>query len=315
MSKNFKVHVLGSSAAIPTSLRHTSAQLVNYHNKYFLLDCAEGTQMQLRRMRLPMMKINHIFISHLHGDHYLGLPGLLFSFHLLGRKKTLHIYAPKGMQEIIDLQYRISELTPSFAIKYHVVEKARQPLYDDNDLTIESIEMWHRLPAYGFLIKEKAALKNIDKKALDKYDIPISAFNKIKKGEDLVLPNGERVPNTQLTLPPAPGRSYAFCSDTGFTDQYVEQIMHADLLYHEATFLNDKEEIAREKTHCTARQAAEIAKMAKVKKLMLGHYSARYDDTDPFREEASQVFENSIVAIEGMCVDINQAESAEKPAS
>ncbi len=306
MNHSFKVHILGSSAAIPTSTRLTSSQLINYHNKFMLIDCAEGTQMQLRRFHLPMLKINHIFISHLHGDHYLGLPGLIFSMHLLGRKKKLHVYSPPGVKEIIELQYSISKLEPGFDIQYHIITKGKQLLYSDNHISIETIEMHHRLPTYGFLIKEKPAERNIIKEAIDQYHIPIELLPGIKKGKDFLTLDGEIIPNENITLSPAPPRVYACCSDTGYIDNYINEITNADLLYHEATFLHDKADIAKEKTHCTALQAATIASKANVKKLMLGHYSARYDELSLFVEEAQKVFKNTILAEEGLIIDIEQ---------
>ncbi len=304
MRPAFNIHILGASAATPTSLRHTTAQLVHCHNKYYLLDCAEGTQMQLRKMKMPLMKINHIFISHLHGDHYLGLPGLLFTLHLLGRKQKLHIYSPAGLKEIIDLQYEITQLTPSFPIDFHVIDKGKKMIFENNDITVETIEMWHQLPAYGFLIKEKPGLKNIRKDAIDKYGISVPDIQRIKAGKDLRLDSGQVIPNVELTFPPTPPRSYAFCSDTGYTENFLDQIKGVDLLYHEATFLHDKKEIAREKTHSTAIEAATLARKAQVKQLMLGHYSARYDDNIVFSQEAKTVFENTILADEGMRVEI-----------
>ncbi len=309
MSNSFKIHILGSSAAIPTSLRHTSAQLVHYYNKYMLIDCAEGAQIQMRRMHLPLMKINHIFISHLHGDHYLGLPGLIFTMHLLGRKRKLHVYSPEGLKEIIELQYSISRLEPGFEIEYHIIGHGKQLLYEDNDLRVESIEMMHRLPAYGFLFEERPGLRNIIKEAISKYDIPVEKMQKLKSGKDLQLPDGTVIDNKQITTPPSPPRIYACCSDTGFTNQYIDQIKNADLLYHEATFLHDKADIAKEKTHCTALQAATIAREAGVKRLMLGHYSARYDELSLFVEEAQKVFQNTILAEEGSTIDIPAAKT------
>jgi len=318
MSIPFKVHVLGSSAAIPTSTRFTTAQLVNYRNKNFLLDCAEGTQIQLRRQHLPFLKIDHILISHLHGDHYLGLPGLIFTMHLLGRKKRLHVYAPEGLREIIELQYKITQLEPGFRIEYHLINHAGQLLYEDSFISIQTIGMLHRLPSYGFLFREKPPLLNIRKEAIDQYNISITDIQRIKKGEDLLLPGGEKIPNYDLTLPPVKARSYAFCSDTGFTDSYIHQIKNVDLLYHEATFLHDKADIAMEKTHCTALQAATIAQKAEVRQLMIGHFSARYDELSLFTQEAKTVFSNTILAEEGTIVEIEQVnlrdnQSEEKP--
>lgn len=301
----FQTYILGCSAATPTSEKHTTAQMLQYNNKYFLLDCSEGSQKQIRRMKLPMMKIDHIFISHLHGDHYLGLAGLLFSLHLLGRTKKLHIYSPEGLQEIIDLQFKVCNLIPSYETIFHVLTQGEEVIYEDKNLTIETIAMAHRLKAFGFLIKEKLKEPNIRKEALNKYNIPIEAFNRIKQGEGLKLPDGTLVSHEELTLPPAPPRSYAFCSDTGYTETYLHQIKGANLLYHEATFLKDKADIAREKTHCTTIEAATIARKAKVKKLVMGHYSARYKDLELFEQEAQTVFKNSLLAEEGMCISID----------
>lgn len=304
MSRIFNVHILGCSAATPTSLRHTTAQLLQYHNKFFLLDCAEGTQMQLRRMRLPMMRIDNIFISHLHGDHYLGLPGLLFSYHLLGRKKKLNIYAPKGLQEIIDIQFAISKLTPAYQIEYHEISAGGKEIYEDKTLAVETLEMMHRLPTFGFMFREKAAARNMRKEAILRYAIPVEEMANIKAGKDFVTHGGEVIENEKITTAPPTPRSYAFCSDTGYTEQFLDQIRNVDLLYHEATFLQDKADIAREKFHSTTLEAATLAQKAKVKKLMLGHYSARYDDMEMFADEAKTIFPNTILAEEGLKVEV-----------
>ncbi len=306
MRKLFQTHILGCSAATPTSLRHTTAQLLQYHNKNFLLDCAEGAQKQLRRLRLPMMKIDHIFISHLHGDHYLGLPGLLFSYHLLGRDRKLHIYSPPGLQEIIELQFKASKHVPAYIIEFHEITEGKQIIYEDKHLSVETMEMWHRLPTFGYLFREKPALPNMSKEAIALYDIPVEQINNIKAGKDFTTPQGEVIPNEKLITPAPLPRSFAFCSDTGYTEQYLEQISGVDLLYHEATFLQDKAAIAREKTHCTTFEAATIAAKAQVKQLMLGHYSARYDDMALFEKEARSVFPNTLLAQEGMKIVVGE---------
>lgn len=306
--RTFEVHILGSSAATPTSLRHTSAQALKFHNSWFLLDCAEGTQMQLRRYKIPLMRIHHIFISHLHGDHYLGLPGLLFSMHLLGRKAPLHVYSPAGLQEIIGVQYRVSGLIPSFETVFHEVAEGRQPVYEDADLLVESLEMEHRIPCFGFLFREKPLKRNIKKDSIGKYGIPVGQMPDIKKGGDLLLEDGTVVPNLEITSAPPRARSYAFCSDTSYTEKFLPQVMGVDLLYHEATFLHDKADIAREKTHSTTKEAAALACKAGVRQLMLGHYSARYRDMDIFLREARQVFPNTILAEEGRVVNIGTAD-------
>jgi len=304
MAELFQTTILGSSAAIPTSLRHTSAQVVQYHNQRFLLDCAEGTQMQLRRLKLPLMKMDHIFISHLHGDHYLGLPGLLFTYHLLGRENTLHVYAPPGMQQIIDLQYELSQLKPSFDIRYHDLTRGQEQVYEDDRLSIETIEMAHRIPTFGFLLREKPRPRNIRKRAIRRFNIPQERMQAIKSGEDFVTESGQVVPNKEITIDPPLPRSYAFCSDSLYTESFLDQIKGVDLLYHEATFMHDKVAIAHEKTHATTIEAATLAKKAGAEKLLLGHYSARYKELDAFKKEAATVFPNTLLAEEGDVIAI-----------
>ncbi len=306
MRTKFQITILGSSAATPTSLRHTTAQALHFHNRLFLLDCAEGTQMQMRRFKLPMMKFDHIFISHLHGDHYLGLPGLLFSYHLLGRDKDLHIFSPPGLKEIVEVQFRISGLKPVFNIVYHELTKAGEIIYEDPYLSVETLEMEHRLPTYGFLFREKTLERNIKKESITRHNIPIEAIPGIKKGEDFVTPSGKVIPNSRITISPPNPRSYAFCGDTAYTEKFLEQIKGIDLLYHEATFLHDKAEIAREKTHSTTLEAATLARKAGVKKLLLGHYSARYKEMEGFAREAREVFPNTTLAEEGDTVQVGE---------
>ena len=305
MGELFQIKILGASAAVPTSLRHTTTQVLQYGNKRFLLDCAEGAQMQIRRNKVPLMKINHIFISHLHGDHYLGLPGLLFTKHLLGRTKKLHVYSPPGLREIIELQYRISELKPSFEIEYHVIEKGDKLIFEDNHMKVFTLEMKHRIPTFGFLFVEKEKERNIIKRKITKHQIPVEEIPRIKKGADFVTKQGDVIPNSELTLPPPSIRKYAFCSDTAYTENFLDQIRGVDLLYHEATFLHDKAEIAREKMHTTTIEAASLAKKAGAGKLLLGHYSARYKELDDFLKEAKSVFPNTIIAEEGEDIQIS----------
>ena len=304
MQKTFQITILGSSAATPTSLRHTTAQLLHYHNKRFLLDCAEGTQMQLRRYKISVMGINHIFISHLHGDHYLGLAGLLFSMHLLGRKKDIHIYSPPGLQQIIRLQYEVSNLKPMFEAIFHEVTHGKKLLHEDRHVTVESIAMEHRIPCYGYLFREKPSDRNIKKEAIQTYNIPVSHMKQIKRGMDFLTPAGTVIPNSALTYEPPTPRSYAFCSDTGYTESFLEQIRGVDVMYHEATFLKDRAEVAREKTHSTTVEAATIARKAGAGKLLMGHYSARYKDLSLFQKEAQEVFPNSILVQEGDVITI-----------
>ncbi len=303
-NKPFRLTILGSSAATPTSLRHTTAQVLMHYNRLFLLDCAEGTQMQLRRLKLPMMRIAHIFISHLHGDHYLGLPGLLFSMHLLGRTQDLHVYAPPGLSAIIDMQFSISGMVPQYRTFFHEIREGRQRVYQDDFLEVETLAMDHRIPCYGFLFREKPLLRNIRKESIGKYRIPVGQMQDIKRGLDFVTRDGRRIPNQEITLPPPAPRTYAFCSDTAYTEQFLDQVKGVDLLYHEATFLQDMAEVAREKKHATTAEAATLARKAGACRLMLGHYSARYRDTGMFLKEAREIFPDTILAEEGMQVDV-----------
>jgi ribonuclease Z len=286
----FSTFILGCSAATPTSLRHTTAQLLTHANKHFLLDCAEGTQKQLRRFKLPVMKIDHIFITHLHGDHYLGLMGLLFSLHLMGRTSELTIVSPPGLKQIIELQFENSGHNANYPMRFVTVKSGRQLVYEDNLLTVES---------------EKTGLRNINKKAISKYQIPIAKMELLKRGEDLTLRSGKIIPNREVTLDPPYPRSYAFLSDTGYTESYVDQIKKVNLLYHEATFLSDKTDKARQKMHCTTEDAATIAKQADVGKLLIGHYSARYNDLSFFEKETREIFPDTIIAEEGMEIEID----------
>jgi ribonuclease Z len=305
--RTFEIHVLGSSAATPTSLRHTTAQAMRFHSKWYLLDCAEGTQMQMRRMKIPMMRIHQIFISHLHGDHYLGLPGLLFSMHLLGRKVPLHVYSPPGLREVIEVQFRVSGLVPQFETVFHEVVSGGERVFEDANLVVESLEMEHRIPCFGFLFREKPMDRNIKKDSISRYGIPVRQMPGIKEGEDLLMPDGTFVPNAEITTGPPRARSYAFCSDTAYTEKFLPQVQGADLLYHEATFLQDKADIAKEKTHSTTIEAATLAKKAGAGQLMLGHYSARYKDMELFLQEAREVFPNTILAEEGQVVKVGDS--------
>jgi len=296
----FQTTILGSSGAMPTSTRHTSTQLLQHSNKYYLLDCSEGAQMQLRRLNLPIMKINHIFITHMHGDHYLGLPGLLFTYHLLGRKKELHIYSPPGLEKIIKIQFDICNLELSFKINYHELYKGEEMIFEDAAITIETIKMLHSIPAFGFLFREKPAEPNIKKEYVEKYSLPAKKIREIKAGASYTTPEGMKLSNEELTIAPPLPRAYAFTSDTAYTESFIDQIKGANMLYHEATFKDKFAELAKEKLHATTKQAATVAVKSEVKKLLIGHYSARYDDSelDFYLDEAQAVFSNTLRAEE-----------------
>jgi ribonuclease Z len=320
----FSVLVLGSNSAIPTLTRNPSAHLLNASERLFLIDCAEGTQLQLRRYHVHFQRIRHIFISHLHGDHFYGLIGLLTSFHLLGRKEELHLYGPLELWHILRIQLDASQTRLIYPVMFHELtgdgrtgdqktSRGKQDpgsngrkqipgtnlLYEDDLLTIHSFPLLHSIPTWGFLFREKLQPRKIRKEILNRLTIPNEWMNRIKNGEDYVDEEGKNYANRELTLDPPKPRSYAYCTDTAYTETIVPVIRSVDLLYHEATFMNDMAEAAREKYHSTAAEAAAIAKSAGVKKLIIGHFSARYDDLGPLLEEARVVFPETELADDG----------------
>jgi ribonuclease Z len=301
----FELTILGCSSATPTSSRNPTAQLLNHRERFFLIDCGEATQTQLRKFKIKIQRIDHIFISHLHGDHYLGLPGLIGTMHLLGRTKELHIYAPTGLQEIIKVNNYHSKTHLKYTIHFHVLEgNTSATVFDDEKLTVETIVMNHRIPCYGFLFKEKESYRNINKEKIAEYKIPLLELPLIKAGMDFIDQDGNKILNTELTLPPHPPRVYAYCSDTIYNESYINQIKHANLLYHESTFAADMIERAKETYHCTASEAATIALKGHVHQLVIGHYSARYHDLDVLLNEAKHIFTNTVLAIEGKTFSI-----------
>lgn len=303
--QSFDLLILGSSSAAPTTNRNPSAQLLNIAERFFLIDCGESTQIQLRKYKAKFQKIDHIFISHLHGDHFLGLPGFLASMHLLGRKQELNIYAPKELKGIIDMLNTVSETRMNYTIKWHFTANDKlNLLFEDDKVEIYSFPLKHRIFCTGFLFKEKPLLRKIDKFKLDKYKVSTAEINKLRHGEDVINNEGKKVKNKDVTIDPEPPRSFAYCSDTIYDETLMNYVKNVDLLYHESTFLNDKSKRAEETFHSTAEQAARIAKGAKVKQLMLGHYSARYGDLEPFITEASVFFKNVVLATEGKKFEI-----------
>ena len=302
----FEVTVLGSSSATPTATRHPTAQVLNIHERFFLLDCGEAAQIQLRRYKFKIQRIDHIFISHLHGDHYLGLPGLLGTMHLLGRDKELHLYSPTGLKEIIDISHYHSKTFLNYNLEFHVIEsKSPARVFEDDKMTVETIPMNHRVPCYGFLFSEKEHLRNIIKEKIEELNIPVQQISFIKKGKDYVSPDGKQIPNSELTTTPPAPRAYAYCSDTLYNESFIDQIKNVNLLYHEATFADDMAHRALETHHSTAKQAGAIAQKANAKQLLIGHYSARYKDLDILLKEAKQTFENTVLAIEGETYKVN----------
>ncbi|MBK7571236.1 MAG: ribonuclease Z [Bacteroidetes bacterium] len=296
----FEVSILGSSSATPIYQRHPTAQVLNIHERFFLVDCGEGTLIQLNRYKIKFHRINHIFISHLHGDHYLGLLGLLSTMHLQGRTIPIHLYCQAPLKEIIDIQLKYSETILRFPIHYHMLDpKNSAVIMEDDDLEVSTIILNHRIPCTGFLFKEKPRSRKLQKDKLQKFNVPISVYQDLKNGMDYTDEFGKVIANSELTTDPKNARSYAFCSDTCYDERILPQISEIDLLYHEATFLNDKEERAKETLHSTAAQAATIAKKANVKRLIIGHFSARYKNLYPLLDEAKEVFPETTLAMEG----------------
>jgi ribonuclease Z len=285
---------------MPAYGRHPSAQFIEIQNRSFLVDCGEATQMQLMRMQSNFHRINHIFISHLHGDHYLGLMGLIFTLHLQRRTNDLHVYSHRGLDEIITTQLRYSRSAPSFKIVFHRLEKGvREVIFEDDALTVETIPLSHKIRCSGFLFKEKPKPRRIDKTKMPD-GLLLQHIVSLKQGQDLLDENGNLIyRNSDLTLPPRKSRAYAYCSDTEFDKNFIEQINKVDLLYHEATFVESDEPKAKETKHSTAKQAATVAQLAEVGSLLLGHFSARYRDLVPILEEARTIFPDSRLALEG----------------
>jgi ribonuclease Z len=296
----FEVTILGSNGAVPAFDRHPSAQIVNFNGHSFLVDCGEATQFQMNRFNIKRGKLDHIFISHLHGDHYFGLLGLITSFHLNYRHHPLHIYGPRELGEIINLHLKCSQTMLRFEIYFHPL-KADLPrlIYEDDHLEVETIILKHRLPTTGFLFREKRGLLNIKREKIQEYNISVEDILKIKNGEDLILADGTIVPNAELTHTPRPPRSFAYCADTVYNEDILSQIAGVDLLYHEATFIDEHKDRAVETMHSTARQAAIIAQKANVKELLIGHFSARYENLNLLLNEAKQEFDNTLIAVEG----------------
>ena len=296
----FKVTILGSNSAIPTLKRNPTAQLVNHNERLFLVDCAEGTQVQLRKSKIRIQRINHIFISHLHGDHFFGLIGLISSMHLLGRKKELHVFAPPQLEGIINIQLEASQTELKYPLIFHSINPdVNEKIFENDKISVNTIPLNHRIPTCGFLFKEKKFSKKLKKEVINNLNIPVSEYVKIKNGEDFIDSEGRLYKNDELADPPASPRSYAYCSDTAYHEPVIPIIKNADLLYHETTFMDDMAAVAAEKYHSTTIEAATIATKANVKKLIIGHFSNRYDDTELMLEEAKSVFKNTEIACDG----------------
>ncbi|KFF05629.1 ribonuclease Z [Flavobacterium reichenbachii] len=296
-----KLTILGCYAATPRTLTNPTSQVLEIKNQLFLIDCGEGTQVQLRKNKIRFSKINHIFISHLHGDHLYGLIGTISTFSLLGRTTDLHIYGPKGIKELILLQLKLTESWTTYNLFFHELEsKESEVIFEDKRVIVKTIPLKHRVYTNGFLFQEKPDERKLNVEAVKQYDIHIAYYQKIKNGSDITLDDGTVIENAKLTFDPVKPKSYAFCSDTVYHEAVVPIIENVDILYHEATFLESEARLAEKTLHSTAKEAARIAVKANVKQLILGHYSTRYDGIESFKTEAQEVFPNVLLADDGV---------------
>ena len=303
---SFKLTILGCDSAVPSLERHPTAQLLNANERFFLIDCGEGTQIRLREYKLNFQRINHIFISHLHGDHYFGLIGLISSMHLLGRNKDLHIYAHQELKAIIDLQLLASNTELNYPLFFHPISNDNdQVLYEDEKISISNVILNHTIKCSGFIFKEKKSKRKIIKEKIEQFNIPFDKYNGIKEGADWISDIGEIIMNKEITVENTPVHSYAFCTDTLYNEALIEKIKGIDLLYHEATFKKDLSDRAKETGHSTTYEAATIAKKSAVKNLLIGHFSKRYKNLDELLVESKVEFKNTYLAESGLVLDFN----------
>lgn len=301
--EKFEINILGCGAALPTPKRLSSAQVVNIREKLFMLDCAEGTQMALRKSRIAFSRLQAIFLTHLHGDHVFGLLGMLSTFGLLGRLQELHIYGPTDLKRVFQPQIDYFCADSPYKIILHEIEtKTSQIIYEDRSVAISTLPLRHRVPCCGYLFREKPTARHIRRDAIDAFQIPTSQINNIKAGMDWTTPDGDIIPNHLLTTPPAPTRSYAYCTDTQYQPQLVDLLKGVTCIYHEATFTEEHALLAKKTHHSTALQAAKIALSANADRLILGHFSSRYKSEDTLLREAQQIFPNTMLAEDGMRV-------------
>ncbi len=294
------ITILGCYAATPRTFTNPTSQVIEIRNRLFLIDCGEGTQVQLRKNKIKFSKINQVFISHLHGDHFFGLIGLISTFALLNRTTDLHIYGPKGIKEIIHLQLRLANSWTKYGLFFHELESHEsEVIYEDDKVIVKTIPLNHRVYTNGFLFQEKIRKRKLNIDAVQNYEIEKCFYQNIKNGKDISLGDGRVVENHKLTFDPVPPLSYAFCSDTAYDESIIPYIKEIDVLYHESTFLDSEEALAGKTMHSTAKEAATIALKAKVKQLILGHYSTRYDSISQFKEQAETIFPNVLLADDG----------------
>ena len=295
--------ILGNNSAIPAFGRNPTSQVLQNLDECFLIDCGEGTQLQLTRYKIRRSKINHIFISHLHGDHYFGLIGLISSMGLQGRTADLYIYAPALLENILQLQLEAAKTTLPFPLHFKALE-GEGSIYVGQKITVEIFKVSHRIDCWGFLFRERKNPRSLDPERVKSYEIPASFYDALQKGSDYTTKKGTIIPNEEVTVPNTAGRSYAYCADTIYDERIAEKVKQVNVLYHEATYLKDLEERAAARFHSTTTQAASIALKAGVDRLLIGHFSSKYELLDEFLSEASEVFPQTELALEGLCFKI-----------
>lgn len=305
MSMQFQLTLLGTSSAIPSPRRFTAAQVLEVQGNAYLIDCGEGTQIRMQEFGVKKSKINQVFISHLHGDHINGLIGFITSFGLSGRTTAIDIFSPPGLENYFNAYNALTNNVLPFEVRFHEIDtQQNQLIFEDELLEVYSIPLVHRVPTCGFLFKEKDRPKSILGEKIGAYNIPYQDIPAIKQGQDWISTEGKRIPNEELTKAAPPPRSFAYCSDTSYTESIVPMVQGVDLLYHEATYCEDGAKLAKERGHATAKEAARIAKLAGVKQLILGHYSSRYKSTEQFEQEAKTVFTQTTAGEDGMQFDL-----------
>lgn len=298
------VTILGNNSAVPAFNRHPTSQVVSYDGTNYLVDCGEGTQIQMIKYKIRRGKITHIFISHLHGDHYFGLVGLINSFSLLSHSQEMHVFAPAPLQQIIEMQLKVADNTLCYPLYFHTLTEPAV-LVDTDKIKISCFRTTHRIECYGFLFEEKMGKRKLLIDKVKKLEIPVSFFGSLQAGLDYITPKGKRIPNADVTDNPERGKKYAFCADTKYDEGIIPHIYGADMIYHETTYLDNMRDKAEERFHTTTKQAALIARKAMVRKLLIGHFSSKYSTLEQFEKEAREVFPDTELAIEGVTYNIH----------
>jgi ribonuclease Z len=297
------VTILGNNSAVPAFNRHPTSQVVTHDGNNYLVDCGEGTQIQMIKYKIRRGKISHIFISHLHGDHYFGLVGLLNTFGLLSHKQELHVYGPAPLQQIIEMQLNVADTLLPYPLFFHTLTQA-EVLVDNDKIRISCFPTTHRIECYGFLFEEKQGKRKLMIEKVRKLNIPISFYSSLQQGLDYITPRGQVIRNDSVTTSADRGKKYAFCADTQYDEGIIPYIYNADMIYHETTYLDNMREKAFERFHCTTKQAGLIAQKAMIKKLLIGHFSSKYNSLDQFQLEAREVFANTELALEGVTYEV-----------